>query len=122
MCDLYTKIEKLCKKHKIKIADLSRETGITKTCFSDLKNNRSKSISIDKLIIIADYFNVSLDYLVDRKKASTANTAEAKKIMKLIKDKIAFCVLCVYCVLKFSEIFCRYISRNFAKTALYKFG
>lgn len=86
MCDLYTKIEKLCKKHKIKIADLSRETGITKTCFSDLKNNRSKSISIDKLIVIADYFNVSLDDLVGRKKASAVSAVEAEKIMELIRS------------------------------------
>ena len=79
MCDLYTKIEKLCKKHKIKIADLSRETGITKTYFSDLKNNRSKSISIAKLIIIADYFNVSLDYLVGRKKLRQQKPPKLKK-------------------------------------------
>ena len=122
MCNLYRNIELLCKSRNIKVADLSRFTGLNKSMFSDLKNGKKSTINIEALIKIADYFNVSLDYLVGRKKASTAEAAEAKKIMKLIKDKIAFCVLCVYCVLKFSEIFCRYISRNFAKTALYKFG
>ena len=108
MCDLYTKIEKLCKKRKIKISDLSRKTGITKTCFSDLKNNRSKSISIDKLIIIADYFDVSLDDLVGRKKASTAETAEAEKIMELIREMTSeqqalFCSLAEQLILRNSR-------------------
>ena len=86
MCNLYRNIELLCKSRNIKVADLSRFTGLNKSMFSDLKNGKKSTINIEALIKIADYFNVSLDYLVDRKKASTANTAEAKKIMKLIRE------------------------------------
>jgi DNA-binding Xre family transcriptional regulator len=56
MCDLYQKIELLCQENGIKIADLSRETGTTKSNFSDLKSGKIKSLSLDKLIKIADYF------------------------------------------------------------------
>ncbi|WP_373263212.1 helix-turn-helix domain-containing protein [Hungatella hathewayi] len=47
----------------VKDADVVRETGITKSTFSDWKNGRSKPKN-DKLQKIADYFGVSVDYLM----------------------------------------------------------
>lgn len=46
----------------VKDAVVSRETGITKSTFSDWKNGRSEP-KADKLQKIADYFGVSLEYL-----------------------------------------------------------
>ena len=46
----------------IKDADVAKATGITKSTFSDWKNGRSKPKD-EKLLKIADYFNVTLDYL-----------------------------------------------------------
>ena len=85
MCDLYRKIELLCQRENIKIADLARETEINKTLFSDLKRQKSKSLSLEKLIIIADYFDISLDELVGRKrKTPDAETSEVvEKIIGL---------------------------------------
>ena len=86
MCILYQKIELLCKEKGIKIADLARETGMNKTLFSDLKNGRSKTISTDKLIIIADYFDISLDELVGRKRKTPDDKSSEviDSIMKLV--------------------------------------
>jgi transcriptional regulator with XRE-family HTH domain len=64
MCDLYNKIESLCFERGIKIADLARETEINKTLFSDLKRQKTKSLCMDRLIVVADYFDVSLDALI----------------------------------------------------------
>ena len=47
----------------LKDADIVRETGITKSTFSDWKSGRSKPKQ-DKLQKIADYFGVSVDYLM----------------------------------------------------------
>lgn len=82
MCDLYQKIELLCKSKGVKIADLSRETGTTKSNFSDLKSGKIKSLSLDKLIKIADYFDISLDELVGRKKRTP--DAEASEVQNEI--------------------------------------
>ena len=84
MCDLYGKIELLCKNKGIKIAELSRETEINKTLFSDLKREKTKSLSLDKLIKIADYFEVSLDDLVGRKKI-TPDDKSSEVIKEIIK-------------------------------------
>lgn len=86
MCDLYTKIELLCQRKNIKIADLARETEINKTLFSDLKRQKSKSLSLEKLIIIADYFDISLDDLVGRKRKTPDDKSSEviDKIMKLL--------------------------------------
>lgn len=85
MCDLYRKIELLCQRKNIKFAELARETGLNKTLFSELKNGRTKTLSLEKLIIIADYFDISLDDLVGRKrKTPDAETSEVvEKILGL---------------------------------------
>ena len=86
MCDLYERIEGYCKLKGIKIADLARETNFSKTTFSDLKNGRTKTLSMDKLIIIADYFEISLDDLVGRKRKTPDDKSSEviDKIMKLL--------------------------------------
>lgn len=86
MCGLYQKIELLCKDKGIKIADLARDTGLNKTTFSELKNGRSKSLSLEKLIIVADYFEISLDDLVGRKRKTPDDKSSEviDKIMKLL--------------------------------------
>lgn len=87
MCDLYTKIELLCQSKNIKIADLARETEINKTLFSDLKRQKSKSLSLEKLIIIADYFDISLDDLVGRKRK--APDTEMSEVDCKIMERVA---------------------------------
>lgn len=46
---------------------ISEETGITKSTFSDWKSGRSKP-KTDKLLILAEYFEVSLEELVKKSK------------------------------------------------------
>lgn len=43
---------------------VSKDTGITKSTFSDWKSGRSKP-KIDKLKILADYFEVSIEYFLE---------------------------------------------------------
>lgn len=65
----------------VKDADVVKETGITKSTFSDWKNGRSKPKN-DKLQKIADYFGVTLDYLTTGKESS-----EKKEITLTSKDE-----------------------------------
>lgn len=66
-----------------KDSDVAKATGITKSTFSDWKNGRS-SPKQDKLQKIADYFGVSLDYLLGRtdEKESTTKTENTTELLE----------------------------------------
>lgn len=70
MYEIYCKLRD---EHGVKDADVVRETGITKSTFSDWKNGRSKPKN-DKLQKIADYFGVTLDYLTTGKEETIKET------------------------------------------------
>jgi transcriptional regulator with XRE-family HTH domain len=58
----YAVFDRLCKEKNVRPADVSKETGISKTTFSAWKAG-TYSPKLDKMQKIADYFNVSIDYL-----------------------------------------------------------
>lgn len=78
MYEIYCKLRD---ERKVKDADVVRETGITKSTFSDWKNGRSKP-KPEKLQKIADYFGVTLDYLMAGK-----SDTEKKDISLKQKDE-----------------------------------
>lgn len=68
MSELYNKIETLCAEQGTDITKMCRELKIPRSSFSELKSGRTKSIATDKLALVADYFNVSLDWLTGKTK------------------------------------------------------
>jgi len=58
-------IKSLCKEKNIPISLLLTDCSLSKSFIYDIEK-RNMSPSIDKIIKIADYFKVSLDYLVGR--------------------------------------------------------
>ena len=74
MYNLYENIYALCNERKITPGALCGELGFRRSVLSDLKNGRKKSLDTTTLMKIAEYFNVSVDYLLtgeDAKKAPT---------------------------------------------------
>ena len=63
MYEIYCKLRD---ERKVRDVDVVKETGITKSTFSDWKNGRSKPKQ-EKLQKIADYFGVTVDYLMTGK-------------------------------------------------------
>ena len=79
---MYQKIETLCIEKGITIGKLCRETGISSSTFTELKSGRTKELSAKNASKVADYFNVSLDYLMGKsqnKKSPTTDSDEALK-------------------------------------------
>lgn len=72
MYEIYCKLRD---ERKVRDADVVKETGITKSTFSDWKNGRSKPKQ-DKLQKIADYFGVSVDYLMTGKEETKVKDPE----------------------------------------------
>ena len=92
MYEIYCKLRD---EQKVKDADVVRETGITKSTFSDWKNGRSKPKQ-EKLQKIADYFGVSVDYLMTGKEGSekketvltSKDERDIEKILEQTKEKL----------------------------------
>lgn len=75
MYEIYCKLRD---ERKVKDADVVKETGITKSTFSDWKNGRSKPKQ-EKLQKIADYFGVTVDYLMTGKETTENNAPLTRK-------------------------------------------
>lgn len=73
MYDIYCRLRD---DKKLKDSDVARATGITKSTFSDWKTGRSKPKQ-DKLQKIADFFGVTLDYLMNGTYDNQINTIAA---------------------------------------------
>lgn len=58
---LYEVIEQLCFDRGINVTELCNGTGIARSVLTDLKNGRSKSLSMNKIWKIAQFFGVSTD-------------------------------------------------------------
>ena len=63
MSETYNKIEKLCKANNTNITEMCRELNIPRSSMSELKAGRVKSMSIERIEIIADHFGVTPDFL-----------------------------------------------------------
>ena len=60
---MYEIFKKLCEKNGVSSADVARATGVAKATLSEWKKGTYRP-KADKLQKIADYFNVTLDYLM----------------------------------------------------------
>ena len=68
MSDMYNLLEQLCHKKGVNITQMSRETKIPRSVFSELKAGRTKCLSNKYLPLLAEYFGVSVDYLLGKEK------------------------------------------------------
>lgn len=66
---IYIRIKELCAAQGITLTKLEEDTGLSSSIIRKWKNNTSPSI--DKVKVIAEYFNVSTDYLVGLSDIST---------------------------------------------------
>lgn len=62
---MYEKFAMLLAKYNKTAYQVSKDTGIAQSIFSEWKTGRSKP-KVDKLIILADYFEVPLEYFLKK--------------------------------------------------------
>lgn len=65
MCNFADRLKELRLKSNMSQSAVGEAIGIKKQAINDMEHNRCKT-SLDKAIALADYFDVSLDYLVGR--------------------------------------------------------
>ena len=85
---MYEIFEQLLQKYGISAYKVSKDTGITQSTLSDWKRGRStpKSENMKK---IADYFGVSIDYLMTGKENAEKNNELKSKDKKDIREILA---------------------------------
>ena len=63
----FLKLEELVKARKTSFYAVAKDLGFASTVFSDWKSGKSMP-KTDKLLKIAEYFGVSIDYFIEEKK------------------------------------------------------
>lgn len=82
--DIVNKIKALCAEKQITITELERLVGIGR---STIRNWDKSYPTTDKLQKVADYFHVSVDYLLGRdEKQSELNARDKRDIAKSLED------------------------------------
>jgi len=64
---VFQKFASLLLRDNVTAYQVSKETGIATSTFSDWKRGRSQP-KLDKLLILAKYFNVSIEYFLEEEK------------------------------------------------------
>lgn len=82
MYEIYCKLRD---ERKLKDSDVAKDTGITKSTFSDWKSGRSKPKN-EKLKKIADFFGVSLEYLTGEEKNNNVKNLSSQEELDIIND------------------------------------
>lgn len=102
MGTLYERIQALCKSNGVSGSKMCLELGISKSTLSDMKNGRTKGISVPTAQKIAGYFGITVDELYgteDKKEKPIENDGltENKQILmdfvKTVPDDKAALVL-----------------------------
>ena len=75
----YENFEKLCQINSVKPSHVSKATGISTATLTSWKKG-TYTPKQDKLQLIADYFQVSVDYIMTGKEKESAFTVEMAKI------------------------------------------
>lgn len=66
MCNLYINIDNKCKQRKTNVTQMCKQLNIPRSILSELKAERTKSLTTEILCKIADYLECSTDYLLGR--------------------------------------------------------
>lgn len=64
---MYEQFAKLCKKKKVTAYRVAEDTGIPQATFSQWKHGITQP-KVDKIMILADYFDVPVEYFLKKMK------------------------------------------------------
>ena len=83
---MYNRFNELLKEHNVTAYQVGKATGISTSTLSEWKNGKYTP-KMDKVQKIAEYFNVSVDYLLgNEEKTSPAAVAEDNELNKYLEE------------------------------------
>lgn len=102
MGTLYERIQALCKRKGVSGSRMCLDLGLSKSTLSDLKNGRTKGISVATAQKIAGYFGITVDELYEEDKKTptvqeddglTENQRKLMEFAKSVPDDKAYMIL-----------------------------
>lgn len=81
MSIMYERIESLCKSNGINITQMCREVGIPRGNLTELKMGRTMNLSSKNAQKIANYFGVSVGYLLGEEETKNAPVANDRRVV-----------------------------------------
>lgn len=90
MSDLYTNIKNACTNKGMSVSAMCLNLGMSKSTMSDLKAGRKKSLSTETLSKIADFLDVSIDYLLgneQKEKPLVNEDEELTEYLDLLRNR-----------------------------------
>ena len=75
MSDLYNRLKQLCDEKGVSLAKMCIECGIPKSTPTEIKMGRTKTLSSSAMMKVADYFNVSAEYIAGKTENKTVSLA-----------------------------------------------
>ena len=91
MLPIYERIESLCKDKGINVTEMCKLAGVSRSVLSDYKTGRKQSISTQNIEKIADFFEVSMDYILcktDKKEAPALTEKDERDISKKLQQTL----------------------------------
>lgn len=82
---MVNRILDLMKKNKINASKLTSEAGLTSSSISDWKSGKSKP-STEAVAKIANYFGVSIDFIILGKESEDTLTDNEKELLQLFRE------------------------------------
>ncbi|KLO70670.1 helix-turn-helix domain-containing protein [Enterococcus cecorum] len=84
---LYERIDELAKKQKISVFDLSLKLGMGRNAIYQWKKSVPNVEAVQK---VADYFNVSVDYLLDRTEQKSIESDMDTKLERMMDNAMSY--------------------------------
>lgn len=89
MSDLYERIVSLCQSRQMNLTKMCKEAKISRASLSDLKMGRKQTLNTKTLMKIADYFQVSVDFLLGQEEKETPSEEKDSLLTKKDQQDIA---------------------------------
>ena len=77
MADLYHILAQLCNQHQITPYRMCKDTGIQPSVMTDLKKGRRQTVKAETAARLANYFGVTVDYLLGKETCSVKDDGNA---------------------------------------------
>lgn len=81
MADLVSTIDRLLKERGISGVKLSNDLGMSRSFMTELRKGRAKSVKAETAQKIADYFNVSIEYLLGEEPKPNTPAPEGERLI-----------------------------------------
>lgn len=88
LSELYNRIDALCKAENINITEMCRRASVPRGNLTDLYKGRQSGLSAKNLIKIANYFNVSVEYLTTGQKEKAPTLTDEDFEIKAIFNQL----------------------------------